>query len=144
MIQRIQSLYLLIIILISVLSIIFLNLWMQSDALEIRVLSLFQSDNWMFKTLSILYFLSPVLALISLLNFKSRKRQLVLNNINVLANLFLLGFLVFFLFNLSGEVVVSEKGIGSFLPLVSIVLLLLANRAIRKDENLVKSIDRIR
>ncbi len=144
MIQRIQSLYLLIIILISVLSIIFLNLWMQSDALEIRVLSLFQSDNWMFKTLSILYFLSPVLALISLLNFKSRKRQLVLNNINVLANLFLLGFLVFFLFNLSGEVVVSEKGIGSFLPLASIVLLLLANRAIRKDENLVKSIDRIR
>lgn len=144
MIQRIQSLYLFIIVIISILAILFLNLWIQSDASEVKVLSLFQHDNWMNKTLSILYFLSPVFALISLVSFKSRKLQLVLNNINLLANLFLLGFLVFFLFNLSGEMIVSEKGIGSFLPLVSIVLLLLANRAIRKDENLVKSIDRIR
>lgn len=144
MIQRIQSLYLLVLVLISVLAILFLNLWIQSDATEIKVLTLFQRDNWMYKTLSILYLLSPALAFISLLSFKSRKRQLVFNNINLLANLFLLGFLVFFLFNLSGETLVSEKGIGSFFPLVSIVLLLLANKAIRKDENLVKSIDRIR
>jgi hypothetical protein len=45
---------------------------------------------------------------------------------------------------MSGETSVSEKGIGSFLPFGSIVLLLLANHAIQKDENLVKSVDRLR
>ena len=46
--------------------------------------------------------------------------------------------------NLSGETSVSEKGIGMFLPVVSIILLALANKAIKKDEDLVKSADRIR
>jgi len=46
----------------------------------------------------------------------------------------------------SGEAseIVSEKGIGMFLPIVSIVLLVLANKAIKKDEDLVKSVDRLR
>lgn len=48
------------------------------------------------------------------------------------------------LLSLSGEFIDSVKGIGVFLPLGSIVLLVLANRAIQKDEDLVKSVDRIR
>ncbi len=56
----------------------------------------------------------------------------------------MLGLLVYHLLNLSGETMVSEKGIGSFLPLASIVLLLFANLAIQKDEKLVKSVDRLR
>jgi len=43
-----------------------------------------------------------------------------------------------------GEASVSEKGIAMFVPLVSIVLLVLANKAIKKDEDLVKSVDRLR
>jgi hypothetical protein len=52
--------------------------------------------------------------------------------------------LLYYLLNLSGEIVVSEKGIGSFIPVLNIVLLALANKAIQKDEALVKSIDRLR
>jgi hypothetical protein len=44
----------------------------------------------------------------------------------------------------SGEAAVSEKGIGMFIPIASIVFLVLANKAIKKDEDLVKSVDRLR
>jgi hypothetical protein len=45
---------------------------------------------------------------------------------------------------MSGETAVSEKGIGMFIPILSIVLIVLANKARRKDEQLVKSADRLR
>jgi len=37
-----------------------------------------------------------------------------------------------------------EKGIGMLIPVFSIVFLVLSNRAIKKDEDLVKSVDRLR
>ncbi|MDB4192329.1 DUF4293 domain-containing protein, partial [Flavobacteriaceae bacterium] len=45
--------------------------------------------------------------------------------------------------NISGEVS-SEKGIGMFIPSVVILFAVMANKAIKKDENLVKSVDRLR
>jgi hypothetical protein len=45
---------------------------------------------------------------------------------------------------LSGETAVSEKDIGMFIPIIVIVLLAIANKAIKKDEDLVKSVDRLR
>jgi ABC-type polysaccharide transport system permease subunit len=63
----------------------------------------------------------------------------------MILNLILLGLFVYRSLNISGEtVLVSEKGIGMFLPIVAIVLLVLANKAIKKDEDLVKSVDRLR
>ena len=46
--------------------------------------------------------------------------------------------------NLPGEMKISEKGIGMFLPILAILLIVLANKAIKKDEDLVKSADRLR
>ena len=68
----------------------------------------------------------------------------MLNRLNILINLILLGVLIYYLLMLSGETDVSEKGIGVFIPFVVVLLLVLANRAIYKDENLVKSVDRLR
>ena len=63
----------------------------------------------------------------------------------MILNLILLGFFVYRILNTSGEATaVSEKGVGIFLPVISIVFLVLANRAIKKDEDLVKSVDRLR
>ena len=84
------------------------------------------------------------LALISLFLFKKRQTQFVLNRLAIIFNFILLGFFVVRTLNLSGEMQISEKGIGMFLPTISIVLLVLANRAIKKDEDLVKSVDRLR
>jgi hypothetical protein len=61
-----------------------------------------------------------------------------------LINFILLGVFVYFSQNLSGETIVSEKGIGLLLPILLIVLVVLANRAIKRDEELVKSVDRLR
>ena len=46
--------------------------------------------------------------------------------------------------SIPGEMEISEKGIGMFIPVLSIVFLVLANKAIKKDEDLVKSVDRLR
>ena len=104
--------------------------------------------NEVFFTSSIIYIslfvLSTVLAIYSIINFKKRQHQFVLNRLNMIFNFILLGFFVYLSLNLSGEALVSEKGIGMFLPAISIVLLVLANKAIKKDEDLVKSVDRLR
>jgi len=67
-----------------------------------------------------------------------------LGRLNILLNVILLGVFVYWSLNLPGESFLSEKGIGKFIPVISIVLLVLANKAIKADEQLVKSVDRLR
>ena len=93
---------------------------------------------------AVIFAASSALALITIFLFKKRKNQFVFNRLNIILNLFLLGFFVYRSLNLSGETSVSEKGIGMLIPVFSIVFLVLANRAIKKDEDLVKSVDRLR
>jgi hypothetical protein len=137
MIQRIQTVYLLIaVVILGALPFVF-PLFTMSDGTAFR----FMSDA----IYSVIFGLSTALTLISILYFKKRQHQFVLNRLTILLNLILLGLFVYRSLNLSGEAVqVSEKGIGMFLPIVAIVFLALANRAIKKDEDLVKSADRLR
>ena len=94
---------------------------------------------------TILLGLSTTLSLLSIVSYKKRQNQFVIGRLNIILNLILLGLFVYRSLNLSGEApAVSEKGIGMFLPVVAIVLLVLANKAIKKDEDLVKSVDRLR
>ena len=67
----------------------------------------------------------------------------MLVRIIIFINLFLLGILIYLSLTLPGEAS-SEKGIGMFLPIVVILFAFLANKAIKKDEDLVKSVDRLR
>ena len=98
----------------------------------------------MLKIIPILFIGSAILSLIAIFQFKNRQLQFVIGRINILTNLILLGLLVYQSLNLSGETLVSEKGIGSALPIIVIVLQVMANKAIKKDEDLVKSVDRLR
>jgi len=91
-----------------------------------------------------LILVSVVLAVISIFNFRKRKLQFVINRLNIISNFVLLGVFVYRSLTLSGETLVSEKGIGVLLPIISIVFLVLANKAIQRDEDLVKSVDRLR
>ncbi|MGB5363534.1 MAG: DUF4293 domain-containing protein [Aureibaculum sp.] len=144
MIQRIQTLYLLLAGVISLGLIFVFSLWTNTKGVEYFALDLFNESLIILKVIPILFVLSGFLSLISLFLFKNRKNQFILNRINILINLFLLGVLIYHLLTLSGETQVSEKGIGVFLPVVVIVLLAIANKAIKKDEDLVKSVDRLR
>ncbi|MAU72084.1 MAG: hypothetical protein CML04_08310 [Pseudozobellia sp.] len=136
MIQRIQTVYLFIVVLIAAIVPFWVNLWSDANGNEIYA----QNEI----LISGAFYISAILALVAILLFKNRKNQFVLNRLNLLINLFLLGFFVYRSLNLSGETEVSEKGIGMLIPVISIVFLVLANRAIKKDEDLVKSVDRLR
>jgi O-antigen/teichoic acid export membrane protein len=81
---------------------------------------------------------------ISILSFKDRKRQILLNKISIMINALLLGLLAYWLLTLPGGIDFPEKGIEPLFPLISIICLLLANVSIRRDERLVKSVDRLR
>jgi len=144
MIQRIQSLYLLLAALVSGGLIFILYLWTNQSGNDIYAINSIGEDNLLLKSTGILFILSSVLSFISIFLFKNRKTQIVINRLNIVLNFFLLGIIVYLLLTLSGEAVVSKKGIGSFLPLIVILFLVLANKAIIKDEKLVKSVDRLR
>ena len=137
MFQRIQSVYLIIALLSVAVFPYFFSLWSFSNGTKFYFMS-----NVGY---AILFGLSTTLCLVSLISYQKRQFQFVLGRLNIIINLILLGLFVYRSLNLSGETpVVSEKGIGIFLPIVSIAMLVLANKAIKKDEDLVKSVDRLR
>jgi hypothetical protein len=144
MIQRIQSVYLLGATIMSVGLIFLLNLWVNEDQNEFFVMDGFNSDVLLLKAMAILFFVSGILSFTSIFQYKNRQKQFVFGRLTILINFIIIGILVYYSQNLSGEITVSEKGIGSIIPILTIVLVALANKAIKKDEELVKSVDRLR
>lgn len=136
MLQRIQTIYLFLAVLSSGLLIFIFELWKNSAGEPV-----FAQEN---TPVFLLFLISALLSLVSIFLFKNRKLQFVLGRINIILNFILLGLFVYWSLMVSGEIDISEKGIGMFIPVVSIVLLVLANKAIKKDEDLVKSVDRLR
>ncbi len=136
MIQRVQTLYLTGVILLGAVLPFWVSLWTTGEE------GVVFAKNEI--AVSLAFYGTAVLAALAIFKYKDRKSQFVLNRFNMIVNLFLLGFFVYRSLNLSGGAQVSEKGIGMLIPVFSIVLLVLANRAIKKDEDLVKSVDRLR
>jgi hypothetical protein len=91
--------------------------------------------------------LSAILALVSIFQYRLRSRQLLLNMINSLVMVSLVAA-TFLTTNGINEAIQGEDGgdygIGFWSILVSMVMNMLANRFIKKDEALVRSVDRIR
>ena len=143
MIQRIQTIYLFLASIISGGLIFVFNLW-NTIKEKIFVVDLFSREAITFKVIPFMFIASSILSLIAIFLFNNRKLQFVVGRVIILINLFLLGLLVYLSLTLSGETSVSEKGIGMFLPILVILLIVLANKAIKKDEDLVKSVDRLR
>jgi len=134
--QRIQTLYMSVVVLLAVCLLFVFEVGVDANGVAVLgkdiVLVFFQSV------------LTILIVIVAIMQFKNRQNQFVLNRVAILIQFFLLGFFVYRALSLPGEGLTSEKGIGAFVPIVSIVLLALANRAIKKDEDLVKSVDRIR
>ncbi|SEA99072.1 protein of unknown function [Flavobacterium gillisiae] len=137
MIQRIQTIYLFLAFVVTGILPFLFPLWTMSDGKDYFFM---QNEFYV-----ILLGLSTTISIVSVVSYKKRQNQFVIGRLNIILNLILLGLFVYRSLNVSGEtVLVSEKGIGMFLPIVAIVLLVLANKAIKKDEDLVKSVDRLR
>lgn len=136
MLQRIQTIYLLLAFLINAGLIFVVDLWKNPAGIPV-----FAQDV---PPAFILFLVSALVSFVTIFMFKNRKLQFVLGRINILLNLILLGLFVYWSLRVPGEYEISEKGIGMLIPVISIVFLVLANKAIKKDEDLVKSVDRLR
>ncbi len=88
--------------------------------------------------------LSALLALVAIFSYKNRKKQVKFCWANLFFILLPYGAL-FFLFNVfPGEIQSVSMNVALCFPLIAIILNLLAIAAIKKDERLVRSADRLR
>tara|TARA_B100000900_G_C20577038_1_gene715771 strand:- start:1 stop:342 length:342 start_codon:yes stop_codon:yes gene_type:complete len=95
----------------------------------------FFTHHYIYAHITIL--VSSFLLLYSIFLFKKRKKQLLFNQISK----FLLSVTFFILLFTKGELFPAR---GMFVFIIPYVLIILANRFIKKDEKLVQSADRIR
>lgn len=155
MLQRIQTIYLLLIVLFSGFTIFspLAELLNTTESLSYIVNlkgiylvqiagNMYQSSVW---SLSMVTILIPMLSLITIFSYKNRVKQIRLSVVNML--LMIVFYVLLFLYlwlaskNLNAEWHLHTVCI---LPLINIILNYLAIGAIGKDEALVKSMDRIR
>ncbi|MCC2545795.1 DUF4293 domain-containing protein [Hymenobacter sp. BT175] len=158
MIQRIQSVFLLLLAL-AMISVAFLPIWSKLDPLtgEHLHLTAFQllrgtgtaagqqvQLTWPIGALAIA---SSLVALYEIFQFRNRFLQLKLGLVNLFLIVATLGS-SFYYSNLAEPMlnikVPGEFEAGFYLPTLALLLNVLANRFIRRDEQLVRSMDRLR
>ena len=91
--------------------------------------------------------LSAVISIYSIFQYKNRLRQIQLGSLNSLLIGMTLGLLMYFVFTAETLLEPTRQGnylFGFYLPLASLLCNFTANRFIRQDEKLIKSMDRIR
>ena len=161
MLQRIQTVFLFIIVILMVLFLLF-PVWTSSPGSEgtiFRLYSLFlysgPAENpesgawtlWPYIVSGAFAFLAIVVSLIEIFSHKNRMTQIKMGALNSLLLAGAMISIVWFASQGQQEWIQSNPGnysLGIFFPPLSIVFNLIANRFIRKDEKLVRSMDRIR
>lgn len=157
MIQRVQTIFLFLIVVCMGLT-LGTQLWSQEGAagdswnLSAFVMRNLDEGGQLIQSSSKWYLgalasLSAILALVSIFQYRLRSRQLLLNMINSLVMVSLVAG-TFLTTNGVNEAIQAQDGgnygIGFWSILVAMVMNMLANRFIKKDEALVRSVDRIR
>lgn len=145
MIQRIQSVWLLLAGLFT-LAILFFNIYYFTSGApanlpggEIRVGNDYLS--------LVLVVLAAVLPVVAIFMFRNRKRQIMLSLVSIFLLLAFVGVTLWRVAEAgkaATQPAVSSYGVGSILPVISIIMLALAISGIRRDDKLVKSMDRLR
>lgn len=150
MIQRIQTLYLLFVVILGTLLCFFSPVQFLAQG-STEYISLMAFDKW---PLAVITLVIPLLALVNIFLFKRRLLQVRLNIMNVI---FCLGYYALLTLYIAFAVKGYEQ-IGDFnlanaewylnvwaaFPLVNLVLTMMATRRILKDEALVRAADRLR
>ena len=131
MIQRIQSIYLL----VAAISMSLISFKVTVYTLN-ETLFMAQDDTKMF----ILTIVGAIFSLLGLFMFKNRKFQMKLIRLTVLIQM-IIGVRIFMLFN-KFEVVLNNFFL--FLMAFTLIALIMAYRGVKKDDDLVRSVDRIR
>ncbi len=150
MIQRIQTIYLVLVVVCMGLANIFAISYYEIGDTTYNYNAqgfMLNGENQTYFPLMLLFIPGALLALISIGLYKNRKLQLNLNKLNYLIILVSIA-LMFVDFNTIEGLTESKKasayGAGFFLPLAALVFNFLANRGIKNDEKLISSLDRLR
>jgi len=151
MIQRIQTLYLLLVLLLSGITLFSVQAGFVGNADAIHYVlnykGIFSGINYVQNVwaLSALCVLIPIIALITILMYKKRILQIRLSIINSVLLAGYYGLLFIYLWQ-AGNVLNADwyLNIVTAFPLINIILTFLAIRAIGKDEALIKSLNRLR
>jgi Domain of unknown function (DUF4293)/Aromatic acid exporter family member 1 len=92
--------------------------------------------------------LAGLIAIFSILQFKNRKLQMLLGAINSMVIAIVLGVIFYFVFQLGKPAfepnIDGQYGPGFYAGGIALLANMIANRFIRRDENLVRSADRMR
>lgn len=90
--------------------------------------------------------IAGLLAFIAIFLFKNRHLQKVLSRVSIIANIIGLILMAVFFMQDATNMGTAEpsEGLGLGLPILSIIFTLFAIRFINKDDNLVRSMDRLR
>lgn len=150
MLQRIQTIYLLISVMLFAVTSYFP--FVSSDVFEIRSYGVKTLNNQITLDISTYYFIVPMalaaaISLFAIFLYSNRQRQMA--TVRVTFILYAISFALLALCIKDSQKLLTNDdplslGIAFFSPFLSFLLNLLALRAIRKDERLVKSVDRIR
>ena len=159
MFQRIQTVFLLLIVTLMTLY-LFFPIWIGTTADSAVIHQIFglfyyqKNQNTLVEIVEYLpYAISGILAglaivisLVEIFAFKSRMTQIKLGALNALILAASLASALWFANQAiySWTDVQGQYGIGVFFPVIALICNMLSNRFIRKDEKLVRSMDRIR
>lgn len=154
MIQRIQTLFLGLVIIVMSLN-LFSPVWQASNtekSIVVMPFYLLEKTGEQEQHHGVLYIALAIVAIIaiaifSMSKFKNRPLQLRLGMLNSV--LLCAVVLAFYMVIGKGKAMMGSTfnerfEVGFYLPLISIIFNILANRFIKKDDDLVKSVDRIR
>ncbi len=152
MIQRIQSLYLLLALALMV-SIFFLPIAELLDSAEInyiysyRGLMIEENGEMLYHSVPTIILLSVIvlISFVSIFLFKKRVLQMRINSFNIFIMIGYIGLNYYYIQNFQKQLdaIVSYE-LPMIFPLLAAILTYLAIRAIGKDEALIRSMDRIR
>lgn len=92
----------------------------------------------------LLNLLSVILSLIIIFQYKKRVLQYKLSNLLALINVFIIGLFFLLSYLKDGVSGTISFSFGAFLPSINVIFAFLASHFIKKDEELVRSADRIR
>jgi hypothetical protein len=151
MIQRIQSVYLFLVLLLSI-AILFVPLAEYSikeippNSIQFTLLGFHsQTSNTLVLPALIVDIAIGLIALITIFQYNKRKIQIKLCLLNVFLTLALVALIFYYAFNFNGYYIKNQEYLfGICLPTLMILFLLLARRAIKKDDELVRAADRLR
>lgn len=156
MIQRIQSIILFLISAI-LMSLLFMPIWTTTDksngsriildALSLKIAGLQSPVEKHTYYIGVIAVLAAITAMYSIFQYRNRMLQLKLGMLNSLLISILLGTFFWAIKQGNAQLLEPAEGeflIGFYVPMIAIILNFAANRFIKKDEALVRSVDRLR